>query len=188
LRRRSTGMLWSISVTLLRLEHSTSPPGCQARARQLRTVGRWPAQKRFLAASSKPSAITPLTPSAGLSLMEASFRGFYPRERDPPDLMAPPPRYPDELIQRRVRSRRRASGRLPHIAHDLGTHPETLGKRVRQPRLIAASGPSCSPHRSAEEVRRFAQGELRAAPRERDPHVGSLFRSRTRPGQTEVTR
>jgi transposase len=46
--------------------------------------------------------------------------------------MARPKKYPDELIQRGVRIALEGDRPIVHIAHDLGTHPETLRKRVRQ--------------------------------------------------------
>ena len=48
--------------------------------------------------------------------------------------MARPKRYPDELVQRGVRLALESGRPIAHIAADLGMHPETLRKRVRQAR------------------------------------------------------
>ena len=46
--------------------------------------------------------------------------------------MARPKKYPDELVQRAVRLALEGDRPIAHIAHDLGMHPETLRKKVRQ--------------------------------------------------------
>ena len=46
--------------------------------------------------------------------------------------MPRPGKYPDELIQRGVRLALESGRPIAHIAEDLGMHPETLRKRVRQ--------------------------------------------------------
>ena len=46
--------------------------------------------------------------------------------------MARPKKYPDELVQRGVRLALEGDRPIAQIAHDLGMHPETLRKRVRQ--------------------------------------------------------
>ena len=46
--------------------------------------------------------------------------------------MARPKKYPDELIQRGVRLALESERPIAHIAADLGMHPETLRKKVRQ--------------------------------------------------------
>ena len=46
--------------------------------------------------------------------------------------MARPKKYPHELVQRGVRLALEGEGPIAHVAHDLGMHPETLRKRVRQ--------------------------------------------------------
>ena len=46
--------------------------------------------------------------------------------------MARPKRYPDELVQRGVRLAVESGRPIAAVARDLGMHPETLRKRVRQ--------------------------------------------------------
>ena len=46
--------------------------------------------------------------------------------------MARPKKYPDELIQRGIRLALESERPIAHIAADLGMHPETLRKKVRQ--------------------------------------------------------
>ena len=46
--------------------------------------------------------------------------------------MSRPKRYPDELIQRGVRLALESGRPIAQIAQDLGVHPETLRRRVRQ--------------------------------------------------------
>ena len=46
--------------------------------------------------------------------------------------MARPKKYPQELIERGVRLALESERPIAHIAADLGMHPETLRKHVRQ--------------------------------------------------------
>jgi transposase len=46
--------------------------------------------------------------------------------------VARPKKYPDELIQRGIRLAMESERPIAHIAADLGMHPETLRKKVRQ--------------------------------------------------------
>jgi len=46
--------------------------------------------------------------------------------------MSRPSKYPKELIERGVRLALESERPIAHIAADLGIHPETLRKRVRQ--------------------------------------------------------
>ncbi len=46
--------------------------------------------------------------------------------------MARPKKYPDELVARGVRLALESQRPIAHVAADLGMHPETLRKRVRQ--------------------------------------------------------
>ena len=55
--------------------------------------------------------------------------------------MARPKKYPDELIQRGVRLALESDRPIAHIAHDLGMHPETLRKRVRQAEADSGARP-----------------------------------------------
>ncbi len=46
--------------------------------------------------------------------------------------MPRPKKYPDELVQRGIRLALESERPIAHIAADLGMHPETLRKKVRQ--------------------------------------------------------
>ena len=59
-------------------------------------------------------------------------RDFGPPEREEALVMARPKKYPDELIQRGVRLALESGRPIAAVARDLGMHPETLRKRVRQ--------------------------------------------------------
>ena len=59
--------------------------------------------------------------------------------------MARPKKYPEELIQRGVRLALESERPIAHIAHDLGIHPETLRKRVRQAEADSGERPEL-PH------------------------------------------
>ena len=66
--------------------------------------------------------------------------------------MARPKKYPDELIQRGVRLALESGRPIAAVARDLGMHPETLRKRVRQAQADSGTRPdlpsttsSCSP-------------------------------------------
>jgi len=61
--------------------------------------------------------------------------------------MARPKKYPVELIQRGIRLALESERPIVHIAADLGMHPETLRKKVRQ---AEADSTLPSPPRSAE--------------------------------------
>jgi transposase len=71
--------------------------------------------------------------------------------------MARPKKYPDELIQRGVRLALEGDRPIAHIAHDLGIHPETLRKRVRQAEAAdSGARPELLSSQEREEIRRFA--------------------------------
>ncbi len=46
--------------------------------------------------------------------------------------MPRPRKYPEELVQRGIRLALESERPIAHVAADLGMHPETLRKRVRQ--------------------------------------------------------
>jgi transposase len=79
--------------------------------------------------------------------------------------MARPKKYPDELIQRGVRIALEGERPIAHIAHDLGIHPETLRKRVRQAEADSGKRTDLLSTQEREEIRRLRREvyELRRA-------------------------
>jgi transposase len=79
--------------------------------------------------------------------------------------MARPKKYPDELVQRAVRLAVEGDRPIAHIAHDLGMHPETLRKKVRQHEADIGKRPDLPTSQEREEIRRLRQEnyELRRA-------------------------
>src|SRR3954467_11826891 len=61
--------------------------------------------------------------------------------------MARPKKYPDELIARGVRLALESERPIAHIAADLGMHPETLRKKVRQAEADSGARPELEPGR-----------------------------------------
>ncbi len=59
------------------------------------------------------------------------------------ELMARPKKYPDELIQRGIRLALESERPIAHIAADMGMHPETLRKKVRQAEADSGARPEC---------------------------------------------
>src|SRR3954447_16395110 len=93
------------------------------------------------------------------------MRGFCPCGRRRSAAMARPKKYPDELIQRAVRLALEGERPIAHIAHDLGIHPETLRKRVRQAEGDAGVRAELLSSQEREEIRRLRKEnyELRRA-------------------------
>ena len=79
--------------------------------------------------------------------------------------MARPKKYPHELVQRGVRLALEGEGPIAHVAHDLGMHPETLRKRVRQAEADSGERPELLSTQEREEIRRLRKEnyELRRA-------------------------
>jgi transposase len=79
--------------------------------------------------------------------------------------MARPKKYPDEHVQRAVRLALEGDRPIAHIAHDLGMHPETLRKKVRQHEANSGKRPDLPTSQEREEIRRLRQEnyELRRA-------------------------
>jgi transposase len=79
--------------------------------------------------------------------------------------MARPKKYPDELVQRAVRLALEGERPIAHIAHDLGIHPETLRRKVRQHEADSGARPDLPTSAEREEIRRLRQEnyELRRA-------------------------
>jgi transposase len=79
--------------------------------------------------------------------------------------MARPKKYPDELVQRGVRLALEGDRPIAHIAHDLGMHPETLRKKVRQVEADSGRRTDLLSSQEREEIRRLRKEnyELRRA-------------------------
>jgi transposase len=74
-------------------------------------------------------------------------------------------KYPDELIQRGIRLALESGRPIAHVAADLGIHPETLRKRVRQAAADSGARPDLPTTAEREEIRklRAENFELRRA-------------------------
>jgi transposase len=79
--------------------------------------------------------------------------------------MSRPKKYPDELIERGVRLALESERPIAHIAADLGIHPETLRKRVRQAEADSGKRADLLTTPEREEIRRLRREnfELRRA-------------------------
>jgi transposase len=79
--------------------------------------------------------------------------------------MARPKKYPDELIERAVRIVLEGERPIAHIAHDLGIHPETLRKKVRQAEADQGLRPDLPTSEEREEIKELRKEvfELRRA-------------------------
>jgi transposase len=79
--------------------------------------------------------------------------------------MARPKTYPDELVERGVRLALEGGRPIAHIAKDLGMHPETLRKRVRQAEADTGTRQDLLSTQEREEIRRLRREnfELRRA-------------------------
>jgi transposase len=74
-------------------------------------------------------------------------------------------KYLPELIERGIRLALESERPIAHIAHDLGIHPETLRKRLRQREADSGRRPDLPSSQEREEIRRLRQEnfELRRA-------------------------
>jgi transposase len=79
--------------------------------------------------------------------------------------MPRPRKYPDELIQRGVRLAMESGRPVAHVAKDLGMHPETLRKRVRQAEADQGLRPDLPTSEEREEIKQLRKEvfELRRA-------------------------
>ena len=79
--------------------------------------------------------------------------------------MARPKKYPDELIARGVRLALESGRPIAEVARDLGMHPETLRRRVRQAQADSGLRPDLPTTEEREEIRklRAENFELRRA-------------------------
>ena len=79
--------------------------------------------------------------------------------------MARPKKYPDELVARGVRLALESGRPIAHVAADLGMHPETLRKKVRQAEADSGARPDLPTSHEREEIRELRREvfELRRA-------------------------
>jgi transposase len=79
--------------------------------------------------------------------------------------MARPKKYPDELVARGVRLALESGRPIAHVAADLGLHPETLRKKVRQVQADSGVRPDLPSSQEREEIRELRREvfELRRA-------------------------
>ena len=79
--------------------------------------------------------------------------------------MARPKKYPDELVARGVRLALESGRPIAHVAADLGMHPETLRKKIRQHEADTGKRPDLPTTLEREDIRRLRQEnfELRRA-------------------------
>jgi len=79
--------------------------------------------------------------------------------------MSRPSKYPKELIERAVRLALESERPIAHVAADLGIHPETLRKRVRQAQADSGSRTDLLTTQEREEIRQLRREvfELRRA-------------------------
>ena len=69
--------------------------------------------------------------------------------------MARPKKYPDELVQRGVRLAVESGRPIAAVARDLGMHPETRRKRVRQAQADEGLRPDLPSTAEREEIRKL---------------------------------
>ena len=74
-------------------------------------------------------------------------------------------KYPDELVARGVRLALESERPIAHIAADLGMHPETLRKKVRQAEADSGTRTDMLTSQEREEIRKLRKEnyELRRA-------------------------
>jgi transposase len=79
--------------------------------------------------------------------------------------MPRPRKYPEELIERGVRLALESERPIAHVAGDLGIHPETLRKRVRQTEADSGKRGDMLSTQEREEIRKLRKEnfELRRA-------------------------
>ena len=79
--------------------------------------------------------------------------------------MGRPKKYPDELVTRGVRLALESERPIAHIAADLGMHPETLRRYLRQIEADQGRRPDLPTSEEREEIKRLRQEnfELRRA-------------------------
>src|SRR4051812_46974156 len=97
--------------------------------------------------------------------------------------MPRPKKYPEELIQRGIRLALVSERPIAHIGADLGMHPETLRKKVRQHEADSGKRPDLPTSQEREEIRR-----LRAENRRPRSSSGSRRCSRTAAASSSAAR
>jgi transposase len=88
--------------------------------------------------------------------------------------MPRPRKDPDELIQRGVRLALELGRPIAHIAKDLGMHPETLRKRVRQVEADSGLRPDLPSSEEREEIKRLRSEAVIPPPASEPPDVAAL--------------
>ena len=69
--------------------------------------------------------------------------------------MPRPKKYPDELVRRAIRLALESERPIAEVARDLGMHPETLRKRIRQHEADSGARPDLPTSQEREEIRRL---------------------------------
>lgn len=69
--------------------------------------------------------------------------------------MSRPRKYPEEFLERGVRLALESGRPMAHVAADLGIHPETLRKRVRQAQADSGQRGDLPTSEEREEIRRL---------------------------------
>jgi transposase len=69
--------------------------------------------------------------------------------------MSRPRKYPEELLERGVRLARESGRPIAHVAADLGIHPESLRKQVREAEADSGERTDLLTSQEREEIRRL---------------------------------
>ena len=99
--------------------------------------------------------------------------------------MPRPRKYPDELMQRGVRLAMESGRPIAHIAKDLGMHPETLRKRVRQAEADRGVRPDLPTSEERGEIKRLRKETSSCVARTRSSRPPRCF---LRPSSTQTDR
>src|SRR3954470_18685371 len=101
--------------------------------------------------------------------------------------MPRPKKYPDELVQRGIRLALESERPIAHIAADLGMHPETLRKKVRQAEADSGARPELTSSSEREELMRLGRANYELRRANEILKSASVFLPRSRRGPDEVT-
>jgi len=101
--------------------------------------------------------------------------------------MSGPKKYPDELVARGIRLALESERPIAPFAADLGMHPETLRKRVRQHEADSGKRPDLPTSQEREEIRRLRSENFELRRANAILKSASVFfaRSSTRTGRGE---